>query len=556
MGAVQARRKQAEEAPRGGARDGRDALGGEAGGRLGPPPAHSEGERAYQDYLRACARRIGGGGLDEALARSPGAPLGIEQILPREVSRALGEARGTGPWGQRTFAWTGREPARAPDGTGLLRAFRGFVETFRATLNDAFARATAGIRDEEACAYSSLTLCWTVVLGFVQHFRSRNQMDAGRNEGAYAASVLECSGQPYAASDPRLRAACSQTCRNLLAKVDPRLLEDALVSFVRRLLRGKWLDRALLCGCVCVAVDGTLCERKRGAGLSPKERRRYALEARVLTPWGWNIPVMSEPVAAYDGDREKQDCELAAFKRLAPRLKGAFPHLPVCIVGDALYACSPVMEVCRGFGWKFLLTFKEGSMPETHGAALAAQLRRRHCGYEGVRDGDGGGRVVGAVTWASADEVCYELGRDPGFNVVSYVCFDAREGAYSGAFATDLDVNEVARALEVAAWGRRRWNVENGFKVEKHSGFGLEHTFCNDETAGRNYHVLMQVAYALWQVFDGGMLRRLGEGCRKMTQEEWARLLASALRFVGLAAFPPASVAGMRMRRFHFAEAA
>ena len=166
------------------------------------------------------------------------------------------------------------------------------------------------------------------------------------------------------------------------------------------------------------------------------------------------------------------------------------------------------------------------------------------------------GRVVGAVTWASADEVCYELGRDPGFNVVSYVCFDAREGTYSGAFATNLDVNEVARALEVAAWGRRRWNVENGFKVEKHSGFGLEHTFCNDETAGRNYHVLMQVAYALWQVFDGGMLRRLGEGCRKMTQEEWARLLASALRFVGLAAFPPASVAGMRMRRFHFAEAA
>ena len=41
------------------------------------------------------------------------------------------------------------------------------------------------------------------------------------------------------------------------------------------------------------------------------------------------------------------------------------------------------------------------------------------------------------------------------------------------------------RALEVVSWGRRRWNIENGFKTEKHDGFGLEHTFCNDERAGR-----------------------------------------------------------------------
>ena len=43
---------------------------------------------------------------------------------------------------------------------------------------------------------------------------------------------------------------------------------------------------------------------------------------------------------------------------------------------------------------------------------------------------------------------------------------------------------------EVAAWGRRRWNIEGGFRVEKHGGFGMEHTFCNDDTAGRTATVL------------------------------------------------------------------
>ena len=75
----------------------------------------------------------------------------------------------------------------------------------------------------------------------------------------------------------------------------------------------------------------------------------------------------------------------------------------------------------------------------------------------------------------------------------------------------------------------RRWNIENGFHAEKHGGFGLEHTFCNDSTASRNLHVVMEIAYALWQVFDMGMLKRLARGTRKVTQEGWAKLLFAAI---------------------------
>ena len=116
---------------------------------------------------------------------------------------------------------------------------------------------------------------------------------------------------------------------------------------------------------------------------------------------------------------------------------------------------------------------------------------------------------------------------------MTYFTWDRTEdaGAYSGAFATSFEVTDAKRALEVAAWGRRRWNVEGGFRVEKHGGFGLEHTFCKDEQASRAAHMLMQLAHNLWQVFESGIVRNLSKGVSRPTQSLWARKLCDALHY-------------------------
>jgi len=49
-------------------------------------------------------------------------------------------------------------------------------------------------------------------------------------------------------------------------------------------------------------------------------------------------------------DIEKQDCELKAFSRLAKRLKKEYPKLPICILGDSLYACDRTFEICKEIG--------------------------------------------------------------------------------------------------------------------------------------------------------------------------------------------------------------
>jgi len=64
-----------------------------------------------------------------------------------------------------------------------------------------------------------------------------------------------------------------------------------------------------------------------------------------------------------DQGRSKQDCEQRAFYRLAPKIKKAFPQLPICFLLDGLFAGKPVFDVCEKYHWKYFITFKEGSIP-------------------------------------------------------------------------------------------------------------------------------------------------------------------------------------------------
>lgn len=507
-------------------------------------------ERKDTDALCANVLNRGGPGLGRALARGEEPFEGAGRLF--KVNPHVFCAEKGDDWGQDKFKFFGRPPAAQPDYAKALIAFRGFIEPFRQVINPLLVNLV-GKRKDENCAYSSLTLYWTVILGFFQHLRSRNQMDMTRNTRAYSETVFELSGQPRDKDDPKLYTACSQTCRNFLAQVETVALEQVLVQLVRYLIRSKWFNNAMLYGCICVAVDGTLCERKRGSHLSSKEKRRYALEARIVTPWGWNIPLLTEAVEAYDDEKEKQDCEYKAFIRLAARLKKLFPKQAFCIIGDALYCCRHIMDICRKNKWEFILTFKKGVMPKVYEAVQAAKLRVGGLDWVKAKDATGKDKYVGVVSWVDAMECEYDLGIGEDFRVVTFLSWDATEdgGAYNGAFATSFEVTDAKRALIVSAWGRRRWNIEIGFRVEKHGGFGLEHTFCNDDTAGHNYHVLMQIAYTLWQVFDTGVLSRLSDGCRKPSQEVWSRLLFIAILVFGLASVPCVEAGVMRMRRYH-----
>lgn len=232
------------------------------------------------------------------------------------------------------------------------------------------------------------------------------------------------------------------------------------------------------------------------------------LEAKLIGPDGLSLALLAEPMDQYDDERGKHDCELKAFKRLAVRLKAAFPKLPICIVGDALYACEPVFDICQRNGWKFILTFKEGSHP-----AVAADV-------EALMKLEEGNRATVEIEGGRIDLRWLEGVQFPSRRLQIVRCLETGRHPYNGAFVTNFGVFDADAALEVCIWGRRRWNIESDFNVKKHGGFGLEHAFCTSDRQAINMHLLMLLGHLFWQVVYLGVLRRLYAGCRKLAQKK------------------------------------
>lgn len=95
------------------------------------------------------------------------------------------------------------------------------------------------------------------------------------------------------------------------------------------------------------------------------------LEAKLVTVSGLALSVATEFIENtdinkdLDFEKQKQDCELKAFYRLAEKLKRSFPQLNICLVLDSLYAGKPTFDICEKYRFRYIITFKEGSMPET-----------------------------------------------------------------------------------------------------------------------------------------------------------------------------------------------
>lgn len=71
------------------------------------------------------------------------------------------------------------------------------------------------------------------------------------------------------------------------------------------------------------------------------------LEARIVFGDDLVMSIATEFIENETENVSKQDCERKAFVRLADSIKKMFPRLPICIMGDSLYACEPVFSICR-----------------------------------------------------------------------------------------------------------------------------------------------------------------------------------------------------------------
>jgi len=86
------------------------------------------------------------------------------------------------------------------------------------------------------------------------------------------------------------------------------------------------------------------------------------LEAKLITSNGFAFSLMTEFIENPGDKATKQDCELKALYRLAKRLKTRCPRLPILLSMDGLFAGGPTFDLCRRYGWKFMIGLKDDDL--------------------------------------------------------------------------------------------------------------------------------------------------------------------------------------------------
>jgi hypothetical protein len=311
---------------------------------------------------------------------------------------------------------------------------------------------------------------------------------------------------------------------DVLRRLEVDEVQECVTRLVERLIDAKILYPYRLLGrYFTVAIDGTgllvYSERHCAHCLTKKHSNgktmyyHHVLEAKLVTPTGFAVSVLSEFIENPTDTMTKQDCELKAFYRLAGRLKKRFPRLPLTLLFDGLFANGTVLSLCRKNHWGFFITLKDDQLPsvneefnelraKTHplvhhtgkGAAITQTFRWvNDIDYVDTK------RRHHAVHVLECQHVQRLSPRDP--NAIE----EPKCTRFKWISAFPLTKDNVIELCNKG--GRLRWKIENeGFNVQKNGGYNLEHAYTNDEKGIKIYYFLLQIAATLDQLIQKGDL--------------------------------------------------
>jgi hypothetical protein len=414
------------------------------------------------------------------------------------------------------------QPTPAPQGGTALSVAHAFAQTVRhffPDLND-WLDQLPDTRDQDACVYAARFLAWWGLWLYLGQLGSRRQLDFQFDAlGTHVLANLNRLADTDQSTRP-----VHDTLDHFLGHSTPAGFADLRTKMVRRLARMRVLDPARLLGHLVLLIDGTglLCWHRRHCDHCLTQEHAYGtlylhkvLEAKVLGPAGVVVSVGSEfidnadQVQGQSAADVKQDCELKAFSRLAPRLKKDFPQTRFVVSGDNLFACGRVLQACTVNHWSYVLTFKEGGMPAVWAEfqrllPLVPKNRLERVLPDGTRQ---------VYRWLHDLEYTDDVNRRWRFAALECV-ETATDGTVTHyAWITDLPVS--AKNVEAIAQkgGRYRWKIENeGFNRQKNSGLNLGHVYSIDPEKWPAYYYLLQIAFILTQLLErGSLLRQLVE---------------------------------------------
>ena len=279
-----------------------------------------------------------------------------------------------------------------------------------------------------------------------------------------------------------------QTIQDVIEEISIQEIENIRKYIVVALIRSKMFDKYRYNGYFQLLVDATgltsldynlngNCLTKTRDGKT--KYYKYVLEAKLV--FG-NIVVSLESEwienTNLNTEKQKQDCETKAFKRMAKRIKKSYPKLRFIITGDALYATTP------------MINYNNETTKENYFLSTNIEFNNN---------------TLNAFRYV-------EISNDKTitFNYISNL---------------NVSDNNIDK---IVAMGRRRWKIENeGFNEQKNGTFCISHLCSRNENALKIHYYFIQIAHIIRQLLEYGSI--LVKEMRFKTKKEISALITNTL---------------------------
>ena len=287
------------------------------------------------------------------------------------------------------------------------------------------------------------------------------------------------------------------TINDVFENIKVEEIEKIIKYMITKLIRSKMLEKYKIRNKYYhIVVDGTglatsrkkynencLVKNKTDKnGNEYQEYSTYVLEAKLVVG-EMVFSIGSEFVENTEDNITKQDCEIKAFKRLAKKIKKEYPKLRIIIGADALYAKKTIMDICKENEWKYIIRFKEGTIPTLYKefeTIVEKENESNKSNYEYVTNID------------------YEYNK---INIIKHT--DTIKNT-EFVYMTNLPISNknIESTINV---GRKRWKIENeGFNVQKNGTFDISHLYSKNATAIKVHYLIIQIAHIIRQMLEKG----------------------------------------------------
>ena len=267
---------------------------------------------------------------------------------------------------------------------------------------------------------------------------------------------------------------------------------------VKTLIRSKMFDRFRYKNAFQLVFDGTgysnhnydlndncLFRKHKDGTVS---YYKYVLECKLVIG---NIVISldSEFIENSDISNEtaKQDCEINAFKRMVERIKSNYPKQKFIITGDALYATTPVINICKEYKWFYIFNLKKDRLKIV---------------YEDFIDNV---NYHNETVLSNYFLLTNYIWNDNTFNVLKFI--DTKNNVnIEFNYITNIKTNND-NIKSIVTLARQRWRIENeGFNIQKNGTFNISHLSSRNDIAMKAHYFFIQFAHTIRQLLDNGSI--------------------------------------------------